>query len=222
MKHTFFYLSLLLGSLICLGTLPAQAKDDKKLSAAEKRELKKKEREAKKEARKKSKGDKGDEKDEAKKDDKPDKKAVSNAVKKLKPVCGRIKGNGKFYMYIQYTTMTEAGEEMLTKISEAERGLKSAKVCAFLISDDASIEDDEAEKTLKKMKVKLPMVRKFGKMEEQLPGYKDATPPRITIVDPTGKVVADGGESLLETWPDAIGAKKPAKPAEEEEETDDE
>ena len=47
MKHSFLYLSLLLG-ILCWGTVPTQAKSEKKMTAAEKREQRKKEREARK------------------------------------------------------------------------------------------------------------------------------------------------------------------------------
>lgn len=216
MKHSFLYLSLLLG-ILCWGTVPTQAKNDKKMTAAEKREQRKKEREAKKKGKAdKEDGDKKDEKDEKK----VDKKAVNNAVKKLKTVCGRIKTNGKYYMYVQYTVMTEDGEDFLKKLQEEERSFKMAKLNPILFNDDASIDDEEAEKTLKKNKIKYPMVKKTDKLSEQLPGFTAAPAPSITIVDTTGKVLANGGAEILDSWPTAVGAKvakKAAKPAEDEE-----
>lgn len=220
MKHPFLYLTLLLG-VLCWGTVPSQAKNDKKMTAAEKREQRKKEREARKKGKdEKEDGDKKEEKD----DKKVDKKAVNNAVKKLRTVCGRIKANGKYYMYVQYTTMTEDGEEMLKNLQEKERDFKMAKLYPILFNDDASIEDDEAEKTLKKYKIKYPMVKKTDKLSEELPGYTSGAAPKITIVDTTGKVLANGGAEILESWDSAIGAKvtrKTAKP-EEGEETEEE
>lgn len=223
MKHSFLYLSLLLG-ILCWGTVPTQAKSEKKMTAAEKREQRKKEREA----RKKGKEEKedGDKKD--KKDEKVDKKAVNNAVKKLKTVCGRIKANGKYYMYVQYTVMTEDGEAMLQKLQEEERNFKMAKLYPILFNGDADIDDEEAEKTLKKNKVKYPMVKKTDKLPEQLPGYTPGSAPKITIVDTTGKVLADGGAEILDSWSTAVGAKvtkkeaKPAEDAETEEEPEEE
>lgn len=212
MKHSFLYLSLLLG-ILCWGTVPTQAKSEKKMTAAEKREQRKKEREA----RKKGKEEK---EDGDKKEEKVDKKAVNNAVKKLKTVCGRIKANGKYYMYVQYTVMTEDGEAMLQKLQEEERNFKMAKLYPILFNDDASIDDEEAEKTLKKNKIKYPMVKKTDKLPEQLPGYTPGSAPKIIIVDTSGKVLANGGAEILDSWSTAVGAKatkKVVKPAESEE-----
>ena len=220
MKHSFLYLSLLLG-ILCWGTVPTQAKSEKKMTAAEKREQRKKEREA----RKKGKEEK---EDGDKKEEKVDKKAVNNAVKKLKTVCGRIKANGKYYMYVQYTVMTEDGEAMLQTLQEEERNFKMAKLYPILFNDDASIDDEEAEKTLKKNKIKYPMVKKTDKLPEQLPGYTPGSAPKITIVDTSGKVLANGGAEILDSWATAVGAKatkkeaKPAEDAETEEEPEEE
>lgn len=212
MKHSFLYLSLLLG-ILCWGVVPTQAKSEKKMTAAEKREQRKKEREA----RKKGKEEK---EDGDKKEEKTDKKAVNNAVKKLKTVCGRIKANGKYYMYVQYTVMTETGEAMLQKLQEEERNFKMAKLHPILFNDDASMDDEEAEKTLKKNKIKYPMVKKTDKLSEQLPGFTPGAAPKITIVDTSGKVLANGGDEILDSWSTAVGAKvtkKAEKPAESEE-----
>lgn len=230
MRNPFLYLALTLG-LICWGVGPCAAKDDEpKLTKAEKRELKKKEKEAKKAARKKAKNgksedvedseDKGDDDD---KDKKVDKKAVSKAMKNLNTDYGKPKGNGKFYMYVEYTTMTEAGEEMLKKLIDADRDLKKAKVNVLLINGFSSAEDfPDAIKELKRMKAKFPMVKKSDELAEDLPGYTSGTAPSIIIVTPSGEVKASGGAELLDTWHEAVGAKpsKKAAPQEEDETTE--
>ena len=116
--------------------------------------------------------------------------------------------------------MTEEGEELLKTLQEEERNFKMAKLIPILFNDDASIEDDEAKKTLKKHKIKIPMVKKTDKLAENLPGFSPAPAPKITIVDTTGKVLANGGAEVLDSWASAVGTKvtrKAAKPAEEEE-----
>ena len=203
MKHPFLYLTLLLG-VACWSVSPVIAKDDeKKLTRAEKKELKKKEKEAKRAAKKKGKKDddddnkkkdKGDKDDDDDKDKKVDKKAVSNAMKKLKTASGKAKANGKFYMYVQYTTLTEAGEEMLKNIIESDRDFKAAKVNVLLINNDPT--------------------------EEELPGYTPQTAPYITIVDPSGKTKASGGPELLDSWHTAVGAKAPKKKAKAEDDAE--
>lgn len=202
----------------------ADAKDDdKKLSKAEKKELKKKEKEAKKAAKKKGKKeaaeDEDDEDDENKKK-KADKKAVSNAWKGLKTDYGKCKGNAKYYIYAEYTTLTEEGENMLNQLVEAERDFKAAKVNVLLINCEP-MEKETAVKILKKIKCKLPMVMKTQALEdEELPGYTPGTAPAITIVEPTGKVKSSGGPELLDSWHSIVGAKAPARKAKDTE-TDD-
>lgn len=229
MKHPFLYLTLLLG-VACWSVSPVIAKDDeKKLTRAEKKELKKKEKEAKRAAKKKGKKDdddddekkkgKGDKDDDDDKDKKVDKKAVSNAMKKLKTASGKAKGNGKFYMYVQYTTLTEAGEEMLKNIIESDRDFKAAKVNVLLINNDPT-EEEDAVKALKKLKTKYPMVMKGEKLAEELPGYTPQTAPYITIVDPSGKTKASGGPELLDSWHTAVGAKAPKKKAKAEDDAE--
>lgn len=214
MKNSFFYLTLFLG-LICWSIPEAGAKDDdKKLSRAEKKELKKQEKEAKKAAKKKGKknADEEEEEDDDKKKKKADKKAVSNAWKGLKTDYGKLKANGKFFIYAEYTTLTEAGEDMLNKLVESDREFKAAKVNVLLINCEP-VEEETACKMLKKMKCKLPMVMKSQKLEEEeLPGYTPGSAPRLTIVDSTGAVKASGGPELLETWHSVVGAKAPRKP----------
>ncbi len=216
MKHSFFYLTLLLG-LVCWSIPEAGAKDDdKKLSKAEKRELKKQEKEARKAAKNKGKknadAEEDEDEDNGKKKKKADKKAVSNAWKGLKPDFGKLKANGKFFIYAEYTTLTEAGEGMLNKLVESDREFKAAKVNVLLINCE-SVEEETACKMLKKMKCKLPMVMKSQKLEEEeLPGYTPGSAPRLTIVDSTGAVKASGGPELLETWHSVVGAKAPRKP----------
>jgi hypothetical protein len=74
MKHSFLCLSLILG-LFCGGISPISAKDDDKgKSRAEKREMKRLEKEAKKAAKKKGKKDDKDDDDEEEDDDKKKKK----------------------------------------------------------------------------------------------------------------------------------------------------
>ncbi len=213
MKHSFFYLSLLLG-LVCWSIPEAGAKDDdKKLSKAEKRELKKQEKEAKKAAKKKGKKNADDEEDDDEEDGKKkaDKKATSNAWKGLKPDYGKLKVNGKFFIYAEYTTLTESGEGMLNQLIESERDFKAAKVNVLLINSEP-IEKETACKMLKKKKCKLPMVMKDQKLEEEeLPGYKPGSAPRITIVDSTGAVKASGGPELMDSWHSVVGAKPPKK-----------
>ena len=170
MKHSFFYLTLLLG-LVCWSIPEAGAKDDdKKLSKAEKRELKKQEKEARKAAKNKGKknadAEEDEDEDNGKKKKKADKKAVSNAWKGLKPDFGKLKANGKFFIYAEYTTLTEAGEGMLNKLVESDREFKAAKVNVLLINCE-SVEEETACKMLKKMKCKLPMVMKSQKLEEE-------------------------------------------------------
>lgn len=228
MKHSFFYLTLLLG-LVCWSIPEAGAKDDdKKLSKAEKRELKKQEKEARKAAKKKGKknadAEEDEDEDDGKKKKKADKKAVSNAWKGLKPDFGKLKANGKFFIYAEYTTLTEAGEGMLNQLIESEREFKAAKVNVLLINCEP-IEKETACKMLKKMKCKLPMVMKDQKLEEEeLPGYTPGTAPTITIVDSTGAVKASGGPELMDSWHSVVGAKAPkkAKSAEAEEEATEE
>lgn len=227
MKHSLFYFTLFLG-LFCWSMPEAGAKDnDKKLSKAEKRELKKQEKEARKAAKKKGKknADDAEDEDEDLGKKKVDKKAVSNAWKGLKPTYGKLKPNGKFFIYAEYTTLTEAGENMLNQLIESEREFKAAKVNVLLINCEP-IEEETACKMLKKMKCKLPMVMNSQKLEdEELPGYTPGTAPTITIVDPTGAVKASGGPELMETWHKVVGAKAPkraAKAAEAEEEATEE
>lgn len=217
MKHSFFYLTMLLG-LVCWSMPEAGAKDDdKKLSRAEKRELKKQEKEAKKAAKKKGKTNADDEDDEDEEDDgkkkkKADKKAVSNAWKKLKPAFGKLKPNGKFFIYASYTTLTESGEAMLNQLIESEREFKAAKVNVLLINCEP-VEEETACKLLKKMKCKLPMVMMDQKLEEEeLPGFSPGSAPALTIVDATGAVKASGGPELLDTWHSVVGAKAPKRP----------
>lgn len=226
MKRSFLYLSLLAG-LVCWGVAPTIADDDdKKLTKAEKRELKKKEKEAKKAAKKKGRksADDGEEEEDddadSKKKKKGDKKAVSNAFKKLKTTYGRAKGNGKFFLYADYNLLLEDSSVLLEQLAESDRAFKSAKVNVLLINHE-SIEEDEAVKSLKKRKIKFPMVMKTAELEEELPGYTPGSAPHITIVDGTGEVKASGGAELLESWHEAIGAKAPKKPkkADDEEET---
>ncbi len=219
MRNSFLYLTLALG-LICWGVTPGVAKDDSpKLSKAEKRELKKKEKEAKKAARKKAKdNDKEAGDDDDDKDKKVDKKAVSKAMKALAPDYGKAKGNGKFYMYVDYTILTEEGEEMLNKLAEAEKDLKKAKVNVLLINGFSAEEEmPEAIKYLKSQKIKYPMIRKTEKLAEELPGYSGGTAPAITIVTPGGQVKASGGAALVDTWHEAVGAKITKKAAAEDE-----
>lgn len=220
MKRSIFYLSLLMG-LACWATAPAAARDDKKQSREEKREQKKKEKEAKKEAKKKKKKD-GDE--EAEEDEKVDKKAVAKAMKTLETAYGKAKGNGKYFMYVRHSVLTEAGEEMFEKLIEQEKALKAAKVNVLLVYCDPD-EEETAIKYLKKAKVKYPMVMKAENLAEDLPGYSDGAAPGIIIVEPSGKVKSSGGPELADTWYDVVGAKKPAarkpKSAEDEETEED-
>lgn len=231
MRNPFLYLALTLG-LICWSMPPCSAKNDEaKLSKAEKRELKKKEKEAKKAAKKKAKKGKSenseegaDDAEDEDKNKKADKKAVSKAMKSLNTDYGKAKGNGKFYMYVDYTTMNEAGEEMLKNLVAADKDLKKAKVNVLLINGFSSEEDmPDAIKELKRMKVKYPMVKKSAQIEEDLPGYTGGTAPSIAIVTPSGEVKASGGAELLDTWHTVVGVKimkKAAAEAEEEEETE--
>lgn len=223
MRRSLFYLTLLLG-IFCWSMPQADAKDDdKKLSKAEKKELKKKEKEAKKAAKKKGKKDADEDEedeDDDKKKKKDDKKAVSNAWKSLKTDYGKCKGNAKYFIYAEYTTLTEAGENMLKQLVESEREFKAAKVNVLLINCEMG-EKEEAVKMLKKMKTKLPMVMKDAELEEkELPGYTPGAAPSITIVEPTGKVKSSGGPELLDSWHSIVGAKVPAKKAKDTE-TDD-
>lgn len=226
MRRSILYFSLLLG-LLCWSLPAAEAKDDKKLSKAEKRELKKQEKEAKKAAKKKGKKDADDEaedEDDGNKKKKADKKAVSNAWKGLKPAFGKLKPNGKFFIYAEYTTLTEAGEGMLNQLIESEREFKAAKVNVLLINCEP-VEEDTACKLLKKLKCKLPMVMKDQKLEEEeLPGYSPGNAPALTIVDGTGAVKASGGPELLDNWHTVVGAKAPRKAKSEkaDEEADEE
>lgn len=214
MKRTIFYLSLLMG-LACWAAVPAVAKDDKKQTREEKREQKKKEKDAKK----KKKKDADEEADEAEKDKKVDKKAVSKAMKSLETAYGKAKGNGKYFMYVRHSVLTEAGEEMFNKLIQQEKALKAAKVNVLLVYCDPD-EEETAVKLLKNAKVKYPMVMKTEKLAEELPGYSDGAAPGIIIVEPSGKVKSSGGPELADTWYDAVGAKKPAarkaKPADED------
>ncbi len=204
MKRTIFYLALLMG-LACWATAPAVAKDDKKQTREEKREQKKKEKEAKK--KKKKDGD--EEAGEDEKNKKVDKKAVSKALKSLETAYGKAKGNGKYFMYVRHSVLTEAGEEMFNKLIEQEKALKAAKVNVLLVYCDPD-EEETAVKLLKKAKVKYPMVMKAEKLAEELPGYSEGTTPGIIIVEPSGKVKSSGGPELADTWYDVVGAKKPA------------
>lgn len=228
MKRSFLYLTLLMG-LVCWGVAPTMADDDKKLSKAEKRELKKKEREAKRAAKKatKKKGKKSEDKDdddedadkkEKKKDDeKADKKAVSDAFKKLEPAYGRARGNGKFFLYADYNLLMESGDAMLEQLAKSERAFKAAKVNVLLINNEV-VEEDEAVKSLKKRRMKYPMVMKSDNLQENLPGYTAGTAPQIIIVDGTGKVKAKGGAELLESWHSVVGAKAPKKASDTDQE----
>lgn len=213
MRHSFFYLTLLLG-VCCWGIAPSVAKDDKKLSREEKRELKMKEKEAKKAARKGKTSDDDKDAEDAEDDDKKkkkaDKKAVANAWKNIKPEYGKLKPNGKFFIYAEYTTLTEGGEEMLKQLIAEERSLKAAKVNVLLINCEP-MEKELAIKMLKKLKCKYPMVMNDAKLKEmELPGYSPGSAPRMVIVDATGSVKANGGPELMESWHSVVGAKAPA------------
>lgn len=213
--------------IFCGGFTPLSAKDDDKgQSRAEKREMKRLEKEAKKAAKKKDKKNDKDDSDEDEDDDKKkkkDKKAVSNAWKQVTPVYGRIKPNGKFFMYAAYTTLTEEGEEALDWLVRTEPNFKMAKMNVLLI-DNESTDKEETKKMLKKKKVKYPMVLKSSELSEKLPGYSPNTPPHFIIVDGTGTVKASGGVEIMETWYKAVGAKEPKKPkvTKDEETTDEE
>ena len=225
MKHSFLCLSLILG-LFCGGISPVSAKDDDKgKSRAEKREMKRLEKEAKKAAKKKGKKDNKDDDDEEEDDDKKkkkDKKAVSNALRQLDPAYGKIKPNGKFFMYAHYTTLTEDGEAMLDWLIKSEVNFKVAKVNVLLINGEAT-DEEEVAKALKKRKVKYPMVMRSSDLSEKLPGYSSNTAPYIIIVDGTGTVKSSGGMEIMDTWYKTVGAKEPKKPkATKEEETSDE
>ena len=212
MKHSFLCLSLILG-LFCGGISPISAKDDdKKMSRAEKQEMKRQAKEAKKAAKKKGKKNDKDADDEEEDDKKKDKKAVSNAWKQVDPAYGKIKPNGKFFMYAEYTTLTEDGEAMLDWLIKTEVNFKIAKVNVLLINGE-STEEESAVKMLKKRKVKYPMVMRGSDLGETLPGYSSGTAPHLIIVDGTGTVKAKGGIELMDTWHEVVGAKAPKKPA---------
>lgn len=212
MKHSFLCLSLILG-LFCGGISPISAKDDdKKMSRAEKQEMKRLEKEAKKAAKKKGKKNDKEADDGDEDDKKKDKKAVSNAWKQVDPAYGKIKPNGKFFMYAEYTTLTEDGEAMLDWLIKTEVNFKVAKVCVLLINGE-STEEESAVKMLKKRKVKYPMVMRGSDLGETLPGYSPSTAPHLIIVDGTGTVKAKGGIELMDTWHEVVGAKAPKKPA---------
>lgn len=222
MKHSFLCLSLILG-LFCGGISPIFAKDDdKKMSRAEKQEMKRLEKEAKKAAKKKGKKNDKEADDEEEDDEKKkDKKAVSNAWKQVDPAYGKIKPNGKFFMYAEYTTLTEDGEEMLDWLIKSEVNFKVAKVNVLLINGE-STEEEAAAKALKKLKVKYPMVMRSSNLSEKLPGYTSSTAPHIIIVDGTGTVKSSGGMEIMDTWYKTVGAKEPKKPRKvNEEEGDD-
>ena len=213
MKHPFLCLSLIFG-LFCGGFSPIYAKDDdKKLSRAEKQEMKRLEKEAKKAAKKKGKKDdkEADDEEDDDKKKKKDKKAVSNAWKQVTPVYGKIKPNGKFFMYVEYTTLTEEGEEMLDWLIKTEMNFKAAKVNVLLINNE-SANKEAAITDLKKLKVKYPMVMRSSELSEKLPGYSSNTAPHFIIVDGTGTVKSSGGLEIMDTWYKTVGAKEPKKP----------
>lgn len=174
--------------------------------------MKKLEKEAKKAARKKDKkNNKDNDEDEDGDSKKKDKKAVSNAWKRIDPAYGRIKPNGKFFMYAEYTTLTEDGETMLEWLIKTEVNFKVAKVNVLLINGESS-EEEEAVKMLKKRKVKYPMVMKSSDLSDKLPGYSSRTAPHLIIVDGTGTVKASGGAEIMDTWYKTVGARAPKKP----------
>lgn len=211
MKYSSFCISLLL-SLLCCGIQPVQAKEDgKKMSAAEKREMRKKEREAKK-----SKKDKG-KKDDDKKEKKIDKKAFSKVVKSLKSANGRFKPNSKFFVLAAYTTLSEDSEEFLKALDEKEAELKRAKVSLILLNLDAN-EEKDAIKEQKKLKIKLPFTTvKFLKQAlhqdndepeddaEVDPTFMYPGAPGFVVVTQSGKVVDKGGTSDMSVLLKAVG-----------------
>lgn len=184
MKHPFLCISLLLG-LACWGVSPLQAKDDddKKLSRAEKRELKKKEKEEKRASKKKGKNNTSAESEDEDKDKKKvDKKAFIKFLKKTKLDTGKVATGSKMFLIASFSLSSVDGEDFVQEIQKIEPTLKRNKIAVLLINEGIE-EGKELSKELKKLRIKLPAISKKT-WEAELEKYSEDVGLELTY--PTG------------------------------------
>lgn len=214
MKHAFLCLTLF--AAVAAWSLPAAyadssakmtkeekraAKEAKKEEKRAAKEAKKLERDAKKADREGDKEVKAAEKEEAEAK-KAEKKAVVKAAKNLKLIQpGKIAASTKYLFYYHTNSALTISEENLDLLVEQSKKMKSAKIAILLISHDG--DNSNALKFYKDHKANFPAVKAGEETLEEMPGYvANGSAPHVTIVDNTGKQIADGDGSLIENWKD--------------------
>lgn len=214
MKHAFLCLTLF--AAVAAWSLPAAyadssskmtkeekraAKEAKKEEKRAAKEAKKLERDAKKADREGDKEVKAAEKEEAEAK-KAEKKAVVKAAKNLKLIQpGKIAASTKYLFYYHTNSALTISEENLDLLVEQSKKMKSAKIAILLISHDG--DNSNALKFFKDHKANFPAVKAGEETLADMPGYvANGSAPHVTIVDNTGKQVADGDGSLIENWKD--------------------
>lgn len=225
MKHLF--LSLSLAAALSAGMVtPAAADDDnggQKTSTSEKRT-------AKKGADTDSSADTKTDKKGAKKDIKGsgDKKAMSRAVKELKPFNGKISATAKYVLMFHFSSVEAICEEPLEKLVEAQKDMKKAKMEVLLISHDKDaalsqkfvkekkankfamvmannplLQPDDEKKAATNTKPKKK--KKGEEKEEALPGFNaKAGSGTVVILDSAGGELASGKADLVDKWQDYV------------------
>lgn len=176
------------------------AKEAKKEEKRAAKEAKKAERDAKKADREGDKDVKAAEKEEAEAK-KAEKKAVAKALKKLPLKNGKASGTAKYYLFYHTNSALTISEENLDLLVEKSKEMKKAKIAIIVISHDS--DESNGLKFLDTHKAKFPMISGNEKDLDTIPGYiANGSAPHVTILDSTGRQIADGDGSLVENWKD--------------------
>lgn len=176
------------------------AKEAKKEEKKAAKEAKKIDRDAKKAEAEGNKEVKAAEKEEAEAK-KGEKKAVAKALKKIKIQNGKPAGAAKFYFFYHTNSALSISEENLDLLVEQAKNMKKAKIAIIVISHDR--DDSNALKFLKDHKANFPMIPSGDKDLADIPGFiANGSAPHVTIVDSSGKQLADGDGTLVENWKD--------------------
>lgn len=220
MKHSLLCLALF-AAVAAWSLPPVYADSSAKMTKEEKKaakEAKKEEKKAAKEAKKidrdakKAEAEGNKEVKAAEKEEadakKAEKKAVAKALKKMKLQNGKPSSTAQYYFFYHTNSALAMSEENLDVLVEQSKAMKKAKIAIIVISHDK--DDTNAVKFLKDHKANFPMIPGSDKDLSDIPGYiANGSAPHVTIVDNTGKQLADGDGDLVENWKDyTINADK--------------